>query len=48
MAQSKNKPAKKLTDSEVFKRLFPSEIRKHVEKETRPIREKKKPITRPK
>jgi hypothetical protein len=48
MARSTKKPVKKLTDSEVFKRLFPSEIRKHVDKETRPIREKKKPITRPK
>lgn len=48
MAQSKKTPAKKINDADLIKRLFPSEIRKHVEKETRPIREKKKPITRPK
>jgi len=45
MATPKKKPAKKITDDELFKRLFPSEIRKHVTKVTRPIREKKLPIT---
>jgi len=45
MATPKKKPAKRVTDSELFKKLFPSEIRKHVTKVTSPIREKKKPIT---
>jgi hypothetical protein len=48
MAQFKKKPAKKVTDSELIKRLFHSEIRQHVTKVTQPIREKKKPITRQK
>lgn len=48
MAQSKKKPAKRLTDSELIKKLFPSEIRKHVTKIAQPKRGKKTPITRPK
>jgi hypothetical protein len=45
MATPKKKPAKKITDSELIKRLFPSGVRKEVTKVTRPIREKKLPIT---
>jgi hypothetical protein len=48
MEQSKKKPAKRVSDSELVEKLFHQRVREHVKEIARPIREKKKSVTRPK